>query len=136
MPASSNSSTSCQRFGWREPGALLCASSSIRIRAGRRARAASRSNSATSRPRWLIRRGGCVASPASSAAVSLRPWVSTTPIRISSPCARSRCASVSMANVFPTPAQAPKKIFSLPRWASAVCSSSLSGSGRMGSSVI
>ena len=41
----------------REPGALLCASSSIRIRAGRRARAASRSNSVTSRPRWLIRWG-------------------------------------------------------------------------------
>ena len=72
----------------------------------------------------------------SSDAVSLRPWVSTTPINISSPCARSRWASVSMAKVFPTPAQAPKKIFSLPRWASAVCSSSLSGSGRMGSSVI
>ncbi|HAW43236.1 MAG TPA: hypothetical protein DCW65_11045, partial [Klebsiella pneumoniae] len=33
IPASSSSSTSCQRFGWREPGALLCASSSTRISA-------------------------------------------------------------------------------------------------------
>ena len=34
MPASSSSSTSCQRFGWREPGAFECASSSTRISAG------------------------------------------------------------------------------------------------------
>ena len=45
MPASSSSSTSCQRLAWREPGALVWASSSTSIRAGRRASAASRSNS-------------------------------------------------------------------------------------------
>ncbi len=45
-PASSSSSTSCQRLAWREPGALVWASSSTSISAGRRASAASRSNSA------------------------------------------------------------------------------------------
>ena len=49
MPASSNSSTSCQRLAWREPAALVWASSSTRISAGRRASAASRSNSCRSR---------------------------------------------------------------------------------------
>ena len=39
MPASSSSSTSCQRLGWREPGALVWASSSTRTMAGWRARA-------------------------------------------------------------------------------------------------
>ena len=43
--ASSSSSTSCQRLGWREPGALVWASSSTRSSAGWRASAASRSNS-------------------------------------------------------------------------------------------
>lgn len=52
-------------------------------------------------------------SPSSSAAVSSRPCVSTTPITTSSPCARSRCACASIAS-FPTPAQAPKKIFNFP----------------------
>ncbi len=58
-------------------------------------------------------------SPSSSAAVSLRPCVSTTPITTSSPCARSRCACASIAPVFPTPAQAPKKIFNFPGGAGA-----------------
>ena len=40
-PAASSSSTSCQRFGWREPGALVCASSSSNISCGLRASAAS-----------------------------------------------------------------------------------------------
>ncbi len=39
-------------------------------------------------------------SPSSSAAVSLRPCVSTTPITTSSPCARSRCACASIAQFF------------------------------------
>ncbi len=51
MPASSSSSTSCQRLGWRQPGALVCASSSTSSSAGRRARAASRSNSCQRAPR-------------------------------------------------------------------------------------
>lgn len=46
--------------------------------------------------------------PASSAAVSPRPWVSTTPISTSRPALRSRCAALSMAQVLPTPALAPK----------------------------
>ena len=48
MPASSSSSTSCQRLGWRGRGApreLECASSSTSSAAGLRASAASRSNS-------------------------------------------------------------------------------------------
>ncbi len=49
IPASSSSSiTSCQRFGWREPGTLLCASSSISATCGLRARSASRSSSSRS----------------------------------------------------------------------------------------
>ena len=55
MPASSSSTTSCQRLAWREPGALVCASSSTRISAGRRASAASRSNSASVRAAVLDR---------------------------------------------------------------------------------
>ena len=51
MPASSSSCTSCQRF-WREPGALVCASSSTRTAPGLRASAASRSNSSSVRPRY------------------------------------------------------------------------------------
>ena len=39
MPAASSSSTSCQRLAWREPGALVWASSSTRSSAGWRARA-------------------------------------------------------------------------------------------------
>src|SRR5699024_11243280 len=39
----------------------------------------------------------------------------------------------SIAQVFPTPAQAPKKTFSFPRCGAAVCSSRRSGSGRKGS---
>ncbi|MCY1531646.1 hypothetical protein D9M68_668770 [compost metagenome] len=51
MPAASSSCTSCQRLAWREPGALVWASSSTSSTAGLRARAASRSNSASVRPR-------------------------------------------------------------------------------------
>ena len=50
MRASSSSSTSCQRLGWRLSGALVWASSSTMISLGRRASAPSRSNSSISRP--------------------------------------------------------------------------------------
>ena len=47
--------------------------------------------------------------------MSARPCVSIQPTTTSTPAAfRARAAS-SMANVFPTPAAAPKKSFSLPR---------------------
>ena len=47
MPASSSSSTSCQRLGWREPSALVCASSSTSTSCGPRASTASRSISSS-----------------------------------------------------------------------------------------
>ena len=43
MPASSSSSTSCQRFSFREPGTFVWASSSTSATSGRRARSASTS---------------------------------------------------------------------------------------------
>ena len=43
IPASSISSTSCQRFSLREPGTLVCANSSTRAISGRRASTASTS---------------------------------------------------------------------------------------------
>ena len=51
MPASSTSSTSCQRFSLREPGTLVWASSSISATWGRRARTASTSISSKAVPR-------------------------------------------------------------------------------------
>ena len=47
IPASSSSSMSCQRFSWRDPGALVWASSSTSATAGRRASSASRSISSS-----------------------------------------------------------------------------------------
>ena len=104
MPASSSSSTSCQRLGWREPGTLECASSSTRISAGLRASAASRSNSleracrgsSTSLQRQQLE--ALRAGPA----VSARPWVSTMPTTTSTPCgllrARRRQHRVGLAD--------------------------------------
>ena len=63
IPASSSSSTSCHRLGWRDSGAFVWASSSTRTSAGRRARAASRSNSSTSTPRYARRSRGRTSSP-------------------------------------------------------------------------
>ena len=51
MPAARRVSTSSQRLAWREPGTLVWASSSTSRSAGRRARAASRSNSGIAWPR-------------------------------------------------------------------------------------
>ena len=80
MPASSSSSTSCQRFGWREPATLECASSSTRISAGlARQRGVEVEFGAAACRGTSIRAGGSTGRPSSSAAVSLRPCVSTTP---------------------------------------------------------
>ncbi len=52
IPASSSSSTSCQRFSLREPGTFVWAYSSTSATAGARARTASTSISSKSAPRW------------------------------------------------------------------------------------
>src|SRR6185437_9352337 len=133
-PAASSSSTSCERRVCREPGALVWASSSTRRSAGRRASAASRSNSCRVMPRYATARRGSTSNPSSSTAVSGRPCVSTMPTTTSTPSRRLARASSSMAYVFPTPGDAPKKILSRPRPARAVSSrtraSNASGSGR------
>jgi len=58
-----------QRFLWRDPGALVWANSSTRMRAGLRARAASRSNSDKVLPRYSIRRRGSTSRPFRRASV-------------------------------------------------------------------
>ena len=79
IPAASSSSMSCQRFGWRLPGAFVWAYSSTRMSRGWRSKAASRSNSCTIRPRYGTDRRGRISKPWSSSSVSWRPWVSTRP---------------------------------------------------------
>ena len=98
MPASSSSSTSCQRLGWREPGAFECASSSTRISAGlpRQRRVEVEFADASCRGRravWAAAAPG----PSSMAAVSARPWVSSTPTSGDRPSACSLRAAASMA---------------------------------------
>ena len=53
MPASRSSSTSCQRFSFREPGTLVCANSSTSAISGLRASTASRSISSKAAPRYV-----------------------------------------------------------------------------------
>jgi hypothetical protein len=62
-PASSSSSTSCQRFGWREPGALVCASSSTSSSPGRRAQRGVEVELLELRPRGAPRRRGSTSEP-------------------------------------------------------------------------
>jgi hypothetical protein len=82
----SSSSTSCHRFGWRDPATFVCASSSTRINVGFLASAASRSNSSSfGMPGAAGERRGRISRPASCAAVSARPWVSMTPATTSVP---------------------------------------------------
>jgi hypothetical protein len=104
------------------------------MRAGRRARAASRSNSRSTVPRYSTTRGGSRSSPSRSASVSGRPWGSTYPTTTSRPVAPRPRAVSSMAYVFPTPAAAPRKTFSFPRRPRACSACTLarraSGSGR------
>src|SRR5215470_4365938 len=130
MPASSSSSTSEYRFGCRLPGAFVCASSSTRTSAGRRARIASRSISSSVMPRYSIRFFGTTSRSWSSAAVSWRPCVSTTPTTTSTPSQRRSCAACSIAYVLPTPGAAPTKILSRLRCSCAAAWSSASGDGR------
>ena len=108
MPAARSSWMSCQRFGCREPGTFVCASSSTRISAGCRANAASRPNSSSVRSWYAIFARGRIGSSESSASVSLRPCVSSSPTTTSLPSCRSWRAAVSIAYVLPTPADAPK----------------------------
>src|SRR3989442_7056376 len=134
MPASRSSPTSCQRLAWREPAALVWASSSIRISVGRRTRAPSRSSSRSVDPRYSTVRLGRTSRPWSNASVSTRSCVSTKPTTTSTPSSRCSRAASSMAYVLPTPAAAPKNTFSLPRRRRASSSwtraRSASGSGR------
>ena len=96
MPASSSSSTSCQRLGWREPG-------DVGVRqlvdqdqppACARARRRDRTPSACGRGRRTSLQRQRAPGRPSSAAVSARPWVSTTPITTSTPGRASRCAAL------------------------------------------
>ncbi len=77
MPASSNSSMSCQRLALPLPGALVCASSSTRTTAGLRASTASTSISSSVVPRYSTVRRGMIGRSRSWPAVPVRPWVST-----------------------------------------------------------
>ena len=85
MPASSSSSTSCQRFSWREPGTLVCASSSTSAICGLRASTASVSISSNVAPRYVSFWRGMTSSPSSRAAVCGRPCVSANATTTSAP---------------------------------------------------
>ena len=64
IPASSSSSTSCQRFSLREPGTFVCASSSTSATSGLRASTASTSISSNVAPRYsMAARGTTSRSP-------------------------------------------------------------------------
>ena len=86
MPASRISSTDCQRFSWRVPGTLVCASSSTSTecgtprdhRVGVELRRTSRRDTRSS---WSATRS----SPSISAIVSGRRCGSTKPMTTSSP---------------------------------------------------
>ena len=108
MPASSSSVTSCQRFSFRDPGTLVCASSSTSAICGLRASTASTSISSKNAPRYSRRFLGTTSSPSIRAAVCGRPCVSANATTTSAPRSSRRCPSESMANVLPTPAAAPR----------------------------
>ncbi len=63
----------------------------------------SRSISSKTTPLYSILFRGIFSSWSASSAVRGRPWVSTTPITMSSPRACLRIASLSMLYVLPTP---------------------------------
>ena len=108
MPASSSSATSCQRLEFRDPGTLVCASSSTSAICGLRASTASTSISSKDAPRYSRRFLGTTSSPSIWAAVCGRPCVSANATTTSAPRSSRRCPSESMANVLPTPAAAPR----------------------------
>ena len=108
MPASRTSSTSCQRFSLREPGTLVCASSSMSTTWGRRAMTASTSISSNVEPRYSIVVRGTTSRSRTWSSVFGRPWVSYRPMTTSVPRVWRRQPSLSMAYVFPTPGAAPR----------------------------
>ena len=130
MPASSSSSTSSQRLWCRLPGTLVCASSSISSSFGRRARAASRSNSSSSWSRYGSR---AAAEPAGRrSAPRFPPGRGSRPRRSAHRRPPRACcrAAVSISQVLPTPGAAPRKTFRRPRPFAGGGDSRASGSGR------
>ena len=103
MPASSRSTTSCQRFSCVHPGMFVWASSSTRATCGRRAMTANRSISLNHMPRYFMQRRGTVSRPLAAFCVALRPWVSNRAMTTSLPSSTSRLPSDSIAYVLPTP---------------------------------
>ncbi len=97
IPASSSSSTSCQRFSLRDPGTLVCANSSTRAIPGCRASTASTSISSNVAPRYSSVARGMTSSPSSSAMVCGRACGSANPTTTSAPRSARRCPSLSMA---------------------------------------
>src|ERR1700761_6267238 len=69
------------------------------------------------------------------AAVSDRPWVSTTPMTTSTPSAARCRPALSISQVLPTPGAAPRKIRKLALPSVARAAASASGSGRVSSSI-
>ena len=113
MPASSSSSTSCQRLAWREPGALVWASSSTSRRPGLPGQRGVEIELLRVGAVVLDRLPGVDLQPLDQprglrAAVGLDEADEST----SSPSGAWRAAS-SMAKVLPTPGAAPKKTL---RW--------------------
>lgn len=120
MPASSRSTTSCQRFSCVHPGMFVWASSSTRATCGRRAMTANRSISLNHMPRYFIQRRGTVSRPLAAFCVALRPWVSNRAMTTSLPSSTSRLPSDSIAYVLPTPGAAPSRTLSVPRFVTAI----------------
>src|SRR5438067_560610 len=115
MPASSRSWTSCQRFSYFEPGALVWASSSTRATAGCRWMTASVSISSTVTPLYGIFLRGTVSRLAASSAVLGRPCVSRKPMTTSVPRSLRRCSSSRALYVLPTPGAMPRYTRRRPR---------------------
>ena len=81
-------------------------------------------------PLYSTRCRGITSMPSSSASVSFRPWVSTTPTTTSMPSCKRALAAVSISYVLPTPGAAPTKIFKRPRDSCCAACSSASAEGR------
>ena len=114
MPASSSSSTSCQRLRWREPGAFVCASSSTssRLRLARQGRVEVELLQRAPAVLELLARQHLEAPSTSGPSRSGRasPRARRRRRRLCS-FTRSR-ATCSMRYVLPTPGAKPKKTFS------------------------
>ena len=108
IPASSSSSTSCQRFSLREPGTFECASSSISATSGALARIGVDVHLLEARAPVLDR------SPGNDLEVAQALAGLGTAVRLDEPDhhvrprSRRRMPSPSMANVLPTPAAYPR----------------------------